>query len=267
GRRLYVYVSGHGLAADLDHGALLCSNSSENLYSTVAPYGSIKPFRQAGFFEEFVVWFDGCMDWAGLEPEGINFNPRAGNSLAPPGPLFEAYAARPRLKAMESPDEKGVVGGVFTRTLLAGRAGDAADPQTGLIDCLSLQRYLYNAMPHYMPASAADNVLVDKQPLVRTDTNIVFGKAKTLATSAVVLRFGAAQEGAEARVWGRKSPRDPLSLLASKKVENGRVSLELPNGIYAVDVPQHGLRTAFEVAGRGKVTKISSEEQPREAAQ
>lgn len=115
GRRLYVYVSGHGLAADLDHGALLCSNSSDNLYSTVAPYASIKAFRQAGFFEEFVVWFDGCLDWAGLEPESINYVPRPVGGWLPPGPVFTAYAAHPRLRAMECPDDSGKVRGVFTR--------------------------------------------------------------------------------------------------------------------------------------------------------
>jgi Caspase domain len=257
GRRLYVYVSGHGLAVDQDHGALLCSNSSDNLYSTVAPYASIKAFRQAGFFEQFVVWFDGCMDWVGLEPESINYVPRPGNSLLPPGPVFAAYAAHPRLKAMESPDDSGEVRGVFTRTLLAGLEGGAVDPDKGEIDGLSLATYLWNAMPKYLPASAKDNVLIDKQPSVTAVPGIIFGKRMNIVKkSPVVLRFGAERNGAEARVWGRQlGGQQSLSLLATLKIEDGEVKFALPNGIYAVDVPQFGLRTGFEITG-GAVTKL-----------
>lgn len=256
GRRLYVYVSGHGLAADLDHGALLCSNSSNNLYSTVSPYASIKAFRQLGFFDQFVVWFDGCMDWAGLEAEPINYVPRPAGGWLPPGPVFIAYAARPRLKAMESPDENGEVRGVFTRTLLAGLEGGAVDPMTGKIDSSSLAKYLWNAMPEYMPASAKENVLIAKQPFVRTDPDISFGVPKGAAKSTVVLRFADEHNGARARVWGRKAEsQQSLSLLSENTIVNGRIELVLGNGIYAVDVPEHGLRTSLEVTGSA-VTKL-----------
>lgn len=256
GRRLYVYVSGHGLAADLDHGALLCSNSSNNGYSTVAPYASIKAFRQQGFFEQFVVWFDGCMNWAGLEPEPINYVPRPTRDWGELGPVFVAYAAKPRLKAVESPDENGEVGGVFTRTLLAGLEGRAVDTRTGQIEGSDLQKYLWNAMPDYMPASAKDDVLIAKQPFVRTDLGIVFHTTKKEAKFAVVLRFTDAQNGARARVWGRKSESgQSLSLLDERTIVDGQVELALGKGIYAVDVPEHGLRASLEVTGSA-VTKL-----------
>ena len=256
GRRLYVYVSGHGLASDPDHGALLCSNSSDSLYATVPPYASIRAFRQAGFFAQFVVWFDGCMDWAGLEAEPINYVPRPSISMLPPGPVFTAYAAHPRLKAMEAPDENGDMSGVFTRTLLAGLKGDATDPVTGEIDGFCLQRYLFNAMPKYLPDSAKSNGLVDKQPLVRTDPDIVFGPKKVAAQSKVVLRFDAAHNGADARVWGRRDGQS-LSLLDQQQIVDGKAEFALGNGVYAVDVPQRGLRMGFEVTG-GAVTKLAA---------
>jgi hypothetical protein len=257
GRRLYVYVSGHGLSSDLDHGALLCSNSSDNLYSTLAPYASLRAFRQAGFFEQFVIWFDGCMDWAGIDPEGINYNPRPGQSFRPPGPVFTAYAAHPRLKTVECPDDAGLVRGVFTRTLLKGLEGEAADPETGLIDGFSLQKYLWNTMPKYLPDSAKENVLVDKQPFIRTDPGIVFGRAKQISMATVVLRFAPQQNGAEAQVWGRKPDGLSFSLLAKQEIVNGQAKFTLPNGIFAVNVPEHGLRTGFEVTGAA-VTKLVS---------
>jgi hypothetical protein len=197
------------------------------------------------------------MDWAGLEPESINYVPRPVGGLLPPGPVFTAYAAHPRLKAVECPDsdEYGKVRGVFTRTLLAGLEGAAANNK-GEIDCFSLQNYLFNAMPKYLPASAKENTLVDKQPFVRTDPGIVFGTMKKTVESKVVLRFDAAHNGAEARVWGRQGSQQSLSLLAQREIVNGRIELALGNGMYAVDVPQYGLRTGFEVTG-GAVTKLS----------
>ncbi|CAN5193332.1 hypothetical protein BH10PSE6_BH10PSE6_11990 [soil metagenome] len=211
GRRLYVYVSGHGLANDLDHGALLCSNSSNNLYSTVAPYTAIKAFRQAGFFDQFVVWFDGCMDWAGIEGDVVNYSPRPGNNPNPPGPVFTAYAARPRLRAVEAPDGNGVVSGIFTRALLAGLEGEAVDSTTGEINGIGLQNHLFNAMPKYFPDAVKTNVLVDKQPSVRTDPGIIFATNKAATKTTAVLNFGAEHNGALARLWGQA--RGSLSLI------------------------------------------------------
>jgi hypothetical protein len=53
------------------------------------------------------------------------------------------------------------------------------------------------------------------------------------------------------------SNRFALSILANQVVRNGVIELNLPNGIYAVDVPDHGLRTGFELTG-GIVTKLAA---------
>lgn len=112
-------------------------------------------------------------------------------------------------------------------------------------------------MPKYLPASAKDNTLIDKQPFVRTDPNIVFGTTKKAVELNVVLRFDAAHDGADARVWGRQlGGLQSLSLLTQRKIVNGQVELALGNGVYVVDVPQDGLRSGFEVTG-GAVTKLS----------
>jgi hypothetical protein len=262
GRRLYVYCSGHGLAAsDLDHAALLCSNASEHQYSTVIPHECIRAFRQSGFFKEFVIWFDGCMDWAGSDIDGgISYRPPpvSDSPSATAAPLFEAYAAHPRFRAVEAPDDHGIVRGVFTRTLLAGIQGEAADPSTGQIDGLSLKSYLENTMEKYLPESDKRNILIDKKPLVRTDEGIVFGTLKEadIVKAKVVLRFGGLNHGAEARLWGREPKGGSVSLLKTQRIDQGNIEFELPSGLYAVDVPQHGLRRGFEVSGR-IVTELS----------
>ena len=85
---------------------------------------------------------------------------------------------------------------------------------------------------------------------------LVLRKKKEAAKSKVVLRFDAEHDGADARVWGRPGKQQSLALLAEQKIANGQAEFELENGVYAVDVPQRGLRAGFEVTG-GAVTKLS----------
>src|SRR5258708_4002883 len=176
--------------------------------------------------------------------------------MSPAGAVFEAYAAQPRLKAVEGPDEGSVVHGVFTQTLLAGLEGEAADPYSGIIDGPLLKGYLENTMEKYLPDSEKHNPLVDKKPFVRTDEGIVFGTGKKIVKTKVVLRFGTLDQGAEVRLWGRRPGDGSVSLLKTQRIDQGQVELELPSGIYAVDVPKCGLRKGFEVSGR-VVTELS----------
>ena len=254
GRRLYVYVSGHGLTGDGDHGVLLCSNSSDSMYSTVSPRGSILAFRQSGFFRQFVVWFDGCMDWTSVEAEPINYIPPPGNDHTPPGPMFVAYAARPRLRTVEAQDRNGQVRGVFTRALLAGLEGEAAC--NGKVDARSLEEYLYNCMPRYLPAEALDDTIVDKQPYVPTvDRDIILNENATLPKSDIVFNIGAQYNGAQAQLWGGGAAGQGPTQLDARVIANGDVTFSLAKGIYIVVVPQHGLRQGFEVIG-GVAAKV-----------
>src|SRR5262249_30239921 len=102
-----------------------------------------------------------------------------------------------------------------------------------------------------------NNILVDKQPFVRTDPGIVFGIAKKVPLTTIVLQFGIQYDGAEARVWGGKPGVAGLSLMSSQAITNGAVEFTLTNGIYAVDGPQHGIQTGFEVTG-GTATKLAA---------
>ncbi len=256
GRRLYVYVSGHGLTGDGDHGVLLCSNSSSRSYATVGPHLSIQDFRKAGFFQEFVVWFDGCMDWTSVASQPIDYQPPAGNDLNAPGPVFAAYAAKPRLRTVEVPDQSGQVGGIFTRALLAGLKGDAAE--NAQIDSKSLEKYLYNAMPNYLPAALWQDNIIAKQPFIKqADPGIVFHDAATEPDSSIVLNIGAKYDGAEAQLWGNDPEAAGLKLLGKRTIAKGSITISLPKGFYFVVVPEHSLRQGFEVIGGG--AKLVSE--------
>src|SRR5215207_6201296 len=73
GRRLYVYMSGHGFAIDDDDGAVFCSEASSRAPWGIAAIRALKAFRRGNFFKEFVLWVDACMDWEGVEPVQFDF--------------------------------------------------------------------------------------------------------------------------------------------------------------------------------------------------
>ena len=112
-------------------------------------------------------------------------------------------------------------------------------------------------MPQYLPQEAMNNNLIDKQPRIRTDPDIIFAENKAVARSPVLLTFDPACNGSNARVWGREPPNPTFSVLTTKRIENGKITVDLADGIYAVDVPDHQLRTGFEVTG-GQATKLFS---------
>lgn len=200
------------------------------------------------------------LDWEGVEPVQISFR-TVTDTREPPGPLFKAYAARPRLKTVEAaPDENGDVYGVFTRTLLDGLKGGAAD-STGVITGELLKDYLYNTMTKHIPPEYMDRKDVDKQPFIRIDPGIVFAKIDRRPDTEVVLQFGTDRDGAQARIWGRDQDSSRVAILRKETITNGRVAVRLPTGIYAVDVPEHGLRIGIEVTG-DRASKIAAAEAP-----
>lgn len=256
GRRLYVYISGHGFAIDDDDGAVFCSEASSRAPWGVAAIKVLTAFRRGNIFKQFVLWVDACMDWEGVEPVQLSFR-TVTDTREPPGPLFKAYAARPRLKTVEAaPNENGDVYGVFTRTLLDGLNGMAANAN-GEITGELLKDYLYNTMAKHIPPEHTDRKDVDKQPFIRVDPGIVFAHIGQQPVTEIVLQFEIGCDGAQARIWGRDQNSSRVAILRKETITNGRVAVRLPTGIYAVDVPDHGLRIGIEVTGN-RASKIAA---------
>jgi Caspase domain len=261
GRRLYVYCSGHGVAGSrLDDAALLCSDARNSSYKTIVPYVDIGAFREAGFFEEFVVWFDGCRDWprGGLSNQFIDYKPRL-KEVGVSSLEFTAFACHSGLKAAESPGDSGVVRSVFTQTLLTGLEGDAAD-WNGMINGPQLKSYLEHAMSRRLPPWALADKLIDKEPAIeKADVQLFFGPTPQAAQEwKVLLDVDPAHNGAVARIWGRKSQYQLPSVLSQHRITDGKVELELRSGVYAADVPSRNIRFGFDVIG-GILTRYTDD--------
>ena len=160
GDRLYVYVSGHGFSPTRNKGCLFATNASTDAPgANVFASAWLELFQEAGYFREFVLWMDCCMNrLPSAQPSAPIMSPLI--VLDPPGPTFIAFAAQRPLKAVERPipEDGDKVRGIFTWNLLQGLKGAAAN-RYGMVTGRSLADWLRNS--HRARLDAAD--LADRE--------------------------------------------------------------------------------------------------------
>ena len=119
GRRLYLFMAGHGLARGLRDAALLMANAAKNRtghHVPGAPYADW--FRESAFFDEVVLFMDCCLEDNKLSPlQPCHLDPVSGSK---PARYYYALAAEFSQPARELPDDNGEMRGVFTAAILAG---------------------------------------------------------------------------------------------------------------------------------------------------
>ena len=147
GRRLYIYMTGHGYGANSDDVAFLVADASESsLGRSIAARAYADYFRQSGKFDEIVLFVD-C---------GRATSPRVAMPLTPTPPpwvtpvpqhgrdasFFYAYATAHYGEAYETVAEGTErVGGLFTRAIIDGLRGRAAG-QDNIVSAQTLHAYL-----------------------------------------------------------------------------------------------------------------------------
>jgi len=247
GRRLYLYMSGHGFSPSRERGCLYAANARERSGDNVHASGWLAWLQDAGYFREFVLWMDCCMNrMLFVQPRDPQLPPV--NAPAPPGPTFVAFAAQRPLKAVEAAiaEDEGRAHGLFTWALLEGLRGAASD-RHGRVTGRSLADWIRNAQGARLSEADRNDPEVATEPeVVREDPGLVFARGIRRRTYAVTLAFpGALPAGAEARVW----TGCPARVVERFAVPAGPRALSLPPGLYVVDVPGASLRQGFEVLG------------------
>lgn len=163
GRRLYIFMSGHGIAPNQGGGkndkeaALLMADVE--LTNVSSAYHILGAYTANWFclnecFDEIFLFMDCCREEAFVT--GLNeFLSRTGTSDN--AKRYYAFATKWSRLSRERPmpDEDNTVRGVFTKTLLLGLAGAAADPDPanptqGVVTGASLKSYLYNNMSEFL---------------------------------------------------------------------------------------------------------------------
>jgi hypothetical protein len=253
GARLYVYVSGHGFSPRFNQGCLLAGNAAERQYSAnVFPSAWIDWLQDAGYFREFVLLMDCCMDRQVLtQPTPPPLDPIGTNTA--PGPSFVAFAASRPLKAVEKqiPEDGQNWHGIFTWNLLQGLRG-AARNSRGNVTGASLANWLRQAQLGWLDDADRRSPDISKEPaILDEDESLILARNVSPLQFDVMLRFPATvPPGVPARLWSGTPPAPGADFL----VDPNGVKLRLQPGFYLAEVKAGGLRHGFTVTRSGDIT-------------
>jgi Caspase domain len=247
GRRLYIFLAGHGFVPQWKERllALLTANAAETNPTHVAAPLYQRWARDAGIFEEVLLFMD-CCATTGREVElrrHTFVTPKdviATNS----GRLFYAAACKPGFKTREKTvTVAGQVRGAFSVCLLDALSGLAAED--GKITNDSLAKYLTEQMKtHLEPRDLDDDEIaktadVDFDPKGRTF--VLFEGFHDQATRRdVTLRFRPSDVGSDFVVWFGLEP-----VLEAKVPADAIIQLRQRIGMYVVRVD--GREKTYEV--------------------
>lgn len=143
GRRLYIYMAGHGFAPSLEDAALLMANAAKGRlghHVQGRPYAN--HFRKAAYFDEVVLFMDCCRgNYQQVPRNGCHYEEVSSNHVAT---HFYGFAAEWSRATREGPwGPNGQIRGLFTTALVAGLRGGAAD-EAGDITSASLETSVLN---------------------------------------------------------------------------------------------------------------------------
>jgi hypothetical protein len=146
GRRLYLYLAGHGYAPQVNDAALLMANAGGRSFPAVPGAQFANWFRASAKFEEIVLIMDCCREeYGAIPPQPLpwpdDVSPDAGSVR-----YFYAFATQPFLYAREKmllPD--GRVRGIFTYALLTAFESAAPDA-AGRVTGAAVKDYVLNFM-------------------------------------------------------------------------------------------------------------------------
>jgi uncharacterized caspase-like protein len=241
GRRLYVYVSGHGYAKQRDEAAIVTAEAKRARPLNVLVSSWVDWLWNAGRFQEYVLWVDTCATRAPLAYlKPCDRSPEQSPNAAG-GRLFTAFAAGFDKVAVENQMPNGQWHSVFTYALLTGLNGGATTP----ITTSSLRDYLTNAMSSFMREDQLSNRRVAKEPAFGRTDELVFGQRVQQATFAVTLRFPPSWVARRVTV----SVSSTMPMVDQTVLARPEWRVQLPAGVYVVFAPDHGEFHPFAVSG------------------
>jgi len=249
--RLYVYVSGHGIAPAPDEAALLMANAARQRFGRNFSCDKFLDFfKAAQTFHELVFFADCCRERVGAAPIQAPTWDRVegdkGPVVALPGYAthFGDLAFEADTEQTELPDARR---SFFTQALLEGLKGQAANDD-GIIDSISLPRYVTERVK-----KLTENKPRPQVPQMRADpaAPIIF-RRDVSPTTALAAKTHAVDIEFPPGWAGRAVLRDgTLESIGMHDAGAGTWTLDLGNGLYEVS-PETG-SNPFAAAGRFKV--------------
>jgi hypothetical protein len=253
GRRLYIYLSGHGCAPRPKDAALLTANASPlRVGYHIAGKLFADWFLQSNFFDEAVLFMDCCRESYPQAP--LNVPPWidiTGADALDRTRAFYGFGTKWSRLSRERVMEDGQVHGVFTWALLNGlkTAADANNQVTSA----SLGGYLYNNMKTFLKPDDLVDPEVPKEPDLEYDNNhaIVFCTLPPQPSPEfpVTVTLPAQASGTTVQVLN-----DKLTEVRRTQGTPPLWQTALPRGSYVAQILRLGRQTdVFVVDGTGAV--------------
>ena len=258
GRRLYIYMSGHGISPtpfgtriEKEAGLLMANVDPTNIASTLYHIPGIYTatwFCENDCFDEVFLFMDCCRDIK-IVSSSNNYLPNRGNATNTT--RFYAFAAKWSRRARER-EIDGKMQGIFTKTLLSALGGACADPDpavpgNGIITGSSLKSYLFQNMKEFVDPQFANEVEdlepdIDYSPKVNEGKNILIKRTPGLQKFPVLVNVPGGING-DVRVLYNGTDE-----VAKKTINNSPLQLEfsLPRGSYTV-IAVAGDKSIFKV--------------------
>jgi hypothetical protein len=233
GRRLYIYMSGHGFKPSDSETALLTANAQMDALHHLPGKAWASLFYKGLYFEEVLLFMDCCRPTVPKTPASepilvIPPNPKYKDF----GKCFFAFACTSGRLARERVMDDGKVRGVFTTALLEGLGGAAiTDPNAKEVSTADLRNYLYNSVDSFTdPRNPAAKLRPVVEPSQNETIDFVIGKAAP-KTFAVRVHLPAGSKGKTLNLR-----RGNLKVFRSHVADSRYWDLSLPIGFYGVEI-------------------------------
>jgi hypothetical protein len=254
GRRLYIYLSGHGCAPRFNDAALLTANATTKragyhiLGRLYADW-----FLRSNFFDEAVLFMDCCREsYPQIAPNIPPYIDLTGPDAVDKTRAFYGFGTKWSRLSRERKMADGLVHGVFTTALINGLIGAASDPNDGRITAASLGNYLYNNMKNFLSADDLADPEIPKEPDLDYDKNpqspLVISTVP-VSLFQVTINLPATTAGKQIDILDSRL-KPALSLAATPPISQ----VQLKRGTYVAQILADSLQSQpFEVNGTERV--------------
>lgn len=258
GRRLYIFMAGHGFALnDTDAGLFTADAGEKFLGLHVQGRVFADYFRQGGLFSEVILFMDCCRENLGaISPRRPSFNEVFNPAMVDRPSVVCGYATKFSWLAREVSDAAGGAHGHFTTALLRGLRGDAeAADAEGRVTPATLESYVDRVV-----RAATRTALGAISPTQSQAPQFIFDKiARDTVVLAVVNRAAAEIEvsfkpqdlGKTLRLFGAD-----LKEITQHPIQSEVMTLSLAPGLYKLDLASDPSRKKLVEAVAGVNTHV-----------
>lgn len=254
GRRLYIFLAGHGFGPDVEEAALLMANANRRRMHHLPGRRYARWFRTAALFDEIVLLMDCCRDDYPRAPVYVPPWPEVRRPAAGEVRYFYGFATKWSRKAREKQIVPGgPVRGLFTWALLTALEKATPDAQ-GRITGAMVEGYVFNQLSNELKQLAGEGEYQEPRFEYDKQHDLVFVEAAPWAgaqaetrpsATPVRLRLAPALVGQRVEILNHR-----FQPVAATEAGVDGWTVALAAGIYQARVPGTPHEIVFDVVGK-----------------